>query len=72
MKTKLPKCNGRPQLWYEDYSAFDGLMRIIYPDGTVETYNSAQVWVRSCLSQDSQEEALEYFDGTQDLFLGYL
>ncbi len=68
---KLPKCNGRPQVWlrgigllniYEQHSS----LRIIYPSGRVqfenrlpnEVYAGKNIFQHGCTSCDNQESAI--------------
>lgn len=66
----LPKCNGRPQLWYTDDGnrGAEDRVRIIYPNGRVEycwsflTHDKTEwiggkEWERGCTSRRSQEAA---------------
>ena len=81
---KLPKCNGRPQLWHwvSDDGRVDRL-RIIYPNGKVSfTYFTHQPGVpdwhdNGCTSRSTQRAAVKaahaYLSGSGELvFLGYL
>ena len=51
MIKKLPKCNGRPQLWSRDN--FTSL-RILYPDGRLEFYSN----ITNCWLEGTQESSL--------------
>jgi hypothetical protein len=66
LKNKLPKCDGRPQLWtnYEENNLW-----IVYPSGEAEFYNGEDTlspagWLASGFSDISQKavcEELVYF-----------
>lgn len=68
---KLPKCNGRPQLWARGYGAVAGThttLRIIYPNGKVEFnqrslggFLRSKYWKggKGCTSSDTQLQALK-------------
>lgn len=74
---KLPKCNGRPQLWSR--RDFRGI-RILYPDGRVSWSWDEGAWENTgCTSRKTQKgaqkaifkhEKIHRFDPPE--FLGYL
>ncbi len=79
---KLPKLNGRPQLWFsidEARSFAWDRLRIVYPSGKVEYYNSCLgKFEKGCTSSKTQKEAVieiqRYSEalGATSEFLGYL
>lgn len=75
-KKKLPKCDGRPQLWAHSFGA-DNLW-ISYPNGQVEYYDEYGMldgvtgWVLSGFSDDIQEASIEELTRYGFQFIGYL
>lgn len=64
---KLPKCNGRPMMFAQDWTAYLGgrvitRIRIIYPDGLVSYLdldtNCYHLFEDGCTSRNSQKNAL--------------
>lgn len=84
---KIPKCNGRPQLWSRGIQKNESL-RIIYPNGRIEYCDTPGFWYRfnGCTSRNTQERAIKAaidyddfwhksFEDTPDMipfFIGYL
>ena len=73
----LPRCNGRPQLWWSD-GPVDRL-RILYPDGRVQFFRFPnRSFTHGCTSRSSQKDAQEacirwsWGIDTAVYFLGYL
>lgn len=53
---KIPKGNGKPQLWMRREGDLRYGIRIIYPSGRVE-YAITDSWKRGCTSMRSQAKA---------------
>lgn len=80
---KIPKCNGRVQVWQSD-DWYGIRIRFVYPDGRVEWQTFVPNlycgdWMPGCTSATSQREAItklvDYckYNGMNDLhFVGYL
>lgn len=84
MKKKIPRCNGRPQLWHsisKPHGKYDRL-RIIYPNGRVMFCFDNVFWpgnfLLGCTSRKTQKAAIlacvEYSKHFKEdvIFLGYL
>lgn len=74
---KIPKNNGRPQLWYRGDTL--GGLRIIYPNGEVEfVFGSFTYFAYGCTSRANIDNAvlacISYSKkhGSKPQFLGYL
>lgn len=81
---KLPKCNGRPQLWHSVFSARPcDRLRIIYPSGLVKyafwnSHLGYKDFKTGCTSRRTQIKAVQAAQqysshcGEDFVFLGYL
>jgi hypothetical protein len=71
---KLPKCNGRPQLWLfiADYQGSSTFLTILYPDGSTEISRYESIKDRWDYSHEDYSQETAQRDLYDEEFLGYL